>query len=575
MSDIFKLFDGSMGAGGAASISDQNASSFSDIESENDVVATLSSGTDSVDLLIDYSDFSNFVTFNSAESYVTITADSILNSYPIGGTVDDAQVFRNSLDGYQRFFLKNWPSRTGHLRINSSVSSSFIRVDDSGMQDGTARTSFVSPGTGSLSVQGWLDVPQLTGTAPVASFVFQKSHPITSDSYTVYVSSSFLVFDVRSGSIASIVSASLSSMPMFFAAVLDRSASTGSISMYVGTTGSYPILRQSVPTVFGQRIDLASGSFFIGSGSLSGIGSVPFTGSMDSISVWSTARTLTDMTGTYNRRFYAQPGLVGLWNFNDAFPSTPIQYASVVRDSSGHRLDGRVQSFHSGVLGSGSLVFDFPEPVLSLDDSDVVSYIIRAQSSGALYDRNNQSLIFNLFPESFTQTDPVSAGVFMNFALALARHFDRIKSYINQLPNLRRVNYGEFDQSPDELLEEAGRYFGWDLQAGFVTTDALRYFVGRSVLAGPQGNSSPDVRMSQIKSELWRRVLLNVVYLYKTKGTAESVEALLRSYGVNTGFVRLKEYATRTETQLQANRVVNQKSVFAVRFSSLESIRFG
>lgn len=571
MPDLFTLFDGSMGGGGSASVARQSSDSFSAVSSENDLVATLASGSDSVELLIDYSDFANFVTFNSAESYVTVTADQILNSYPRDGTADDIQVFINSIDGYQRHFLSLWPSRTGHLRIDRSVSGSYVRIDDFGVQDGTARTSFVSPGTGSMSIQGWIDTPVLTGSND-ASFVFQKVRVDNSDGCSVYVSGSSLFFTVVSGSTTATASGTLTTMPMFFAAVLDRSSTTGSVMLYTATTGTYPSLSSTTQVFLGPRFDLASGSFYIASGSLSSKSSLAFSGSVDALSVWSTARTLTDLSGTYNRRIHAQSGLLGLWDFNDAKPSTPSSYASIVRDGSGHRLDGRIQLFHSGVLGSGSLVFDSPDPILSLDDPDVVSYVVTAQVSGALYDRDNPSLIFRLFPEAFTQADQTSAEVFQNFALILARHFDRIKAYVNQLTNLRRVHYGDFDQAPDELLEDVARSFGWDLGGGFATTDALRFFIGRGVRPGPQGNDSNV--LSDVRAAFWRRVLLNLMYLYKTKGTRESVEALLRVYGVDNGFVRLKEYARKAEGTLPLNRVVAEKSVYALTFVSGSRVSF-
>ncbi len=565
MADLFTLFDGNMGAGAGAALPRQSSDSFSDISSENDLVATLASGSDSVDLLIDYSDFSNFVTFNSAESYVTVTADQILNSYPRDGSANEVQLFLDSLDGYQRYFLSLWPSRTGHLRVNTAVSSSYIRVDDFGVQDGAARTSFVSPGTGSLSIQGWIDSPALTGTN-AASFVFQKVRTGVSDGCSVFVSGSAICFSVVSGSASATATGSLTSMPMFFAAVLDRSSLTGTLRVYTGTTGSYPQLASTSSVVLGPRYDLASGSFFFGSGTLSGKLSIPFSGSMDAMSVWSSARTLMDLSGTYNRRIRAQSGLVGLWDFNDASPSTPAVYSSIVRDGSGHRLDGRIQLFHSGVLGSGSIVFDSPDPILSLDDPDVVAYVVQAQVSGALYDRDNPSQIFKLFPDQFSSGDPVSADVFKNFALILARHFDRIKSYISQLANLRRVNYTEFDQAPDEILDRVARQFGWEFGSGFSTTDALRFFIGRGVRPGPEGNDGNV--LANVKAAFWRRILLNLMYLYKTKGTRESVEALLRIHGVDNGFVRLKEYARKSEGTIPLSRVIAEKSVYALAFHS-------
>lgn len=557
-----------MGAGGAASVANQDGSSFSDISSENDLIARLASGSDSIDLLIDYSDFKNFVTFNSADSYVTITADQILSEYPAGGSVDDLQAFTDSLDGYQQYFLGLWPSRVGHLRLNPAVSSSYVSFNDFGVQDGVARSSFISPGTGSLSIQGWIDVPVMTGSNDV-SVVFNKQKVGSTDAIAVYVSGSSLFFNVISGSTTSTVSGTLGAMPQFFAAVLDRSAMTGTISLYTSTTGTYPSLQDSTIAIYGSRFDLNSGSYYIGSGSVAGKVVRPFTGSLDDITVWAAGRNLSNLSGTFNRKVYAQSTLLAAYRFNDASPRSPKAYGSIVHDSSGHRLDGRVQQYFSGSRGSGSLAFDVPDPIVTLDDPDVIYYVVQAHTTGVLYDRNNTSLVYNLFPEAFTSADPTSSDVFKNFALIMARHFDRVKLYVNQLANLRRVNYDEFDQAPDELLEEVGRYFGWSLQGSFVTTDSLRYFVGRDVYAGAAGNNTLNTRLADIKNQFWRRLLQNLPYVYKTKGTRESVEALLRSYGVDNGFVRLKEYARKTESRLPTARVESEKSVYSAQFSSL------
>lgn len=562
MPDIFSLFDGKMGAGSAASVPAQSGDSFSEVSSENDLVARLASGSDMVSLAVDYSDFANFVTFNSAESYVNVTADQILNEYPNGGTVDDLQGFIDSLDGYQQYFLNRWPSRTGHLRFNPAVSSSYVRIDDFGVQDGVARSSFVSPGTGSLSIQGWLDVPAMTGSD--VAVVFQKLKSGTSEGVSVFISGSEVLFQATSGSTTWSVSGTISEMPAFFSAVIDRGSSTGSVSLYTATTGTFPVLRDSTEIIIGSRFDLASGSFYIGSGSIAAKTVRPFTGSLDDLSIWSSVRGLSALTSSYNRKLYAQSGLLAAWRFNEASDSSPASYAAVVRDSSGHRLDGRIQQYFSGSRGSGSLAYDSPDPILSLEDPDVVDYVIEAQTSGSLYDRFNGSMIYNLFPDAFSR----DSAEFENFTLIMARFFDRIKLYIKHIPNLHRVDYSEFNNAPDGLLDDVGALFGWKLDGNFATSDALKYFVGRDVSTGPRGNVALDTRLADIKSRFWRRVLQNLMYLYKTKGTRESVEALLRTYGVDNGFVRLKEYARKSEARFPVSRVQAEKSVYALTFGS-------
>lgn len=568
MSDPISLFDGTFSAGGGGS--GLQSSAVSDVSPENDLLERLASGSDSIDLPVDYSDFSKFVTFNSAESYVTITADAILNDYPFGGTADDLQAFKDSLDGYQRYFLGLWPSRSGHLRFDPSVSSSYVAVNDFGVDSGVARSSFISPGTGSLSIQCWVDAPIITGSNSTM-VLFQKLSS-NGDGIWVYLTGSEVRFSVSSGSTNAEVSASLTMSPSFFSAVLDRGSSTGTLSLYVGSTGSYPILESSTTVVLGARFDLGSGSFYVGSGSLTRKVVVPFTGSIDDLSVWSVARDAMALTASFNRKVYAQPGLIMCWRLDDAADSTPASFASILRDSSGHRLDGRVQSYFPALRGSGSLIGTPPDPILTVDDSDVWHYIVSAQQTGSSFDDTNPSNIFELFPDSFVEG--ASGEVFQAFALTIARHFDRIKLGIDQLVNLYRVNHGDFDQAPDALLQDVGAFFGWEMTGGFIDSDSLRYFLGRGIIQGPAGNIPLDQRLYEIKSAFWRRLLLNLPYLYKTKGTAEAVRALLRVHGADNGFIRLKEYAKRNEATFAVERVTSQKSVYALKFVSGSSVSF-
>lgn len=567
MANLFKLFDGSMAAGGAASTQNQTNDALANITSESEALALELSASDSIELLVDYSDFSNFVTFNSAESYVTLTADEILSSYPYDKSALDYSNFLLSLDGFQKYFLQNWPSTSGHLRFDPSVSSSYVRFDDFGVQDGVGRTSFFSPGTGSFSVQGWVHVPNLTGSNDV-QVIIQKLKQGTTDGISVYVSASALYFQVSSGSNSVTLNSSITQNPFFFAGVLDRSQSTGSVKLITATTGTFPVIASTSSIVLSTRFDLASGSFFIGSGSVASKNVIPFTGSVESLSLWSTARSLTDLTGTFNRKIRAQSGLVALWRFNDSTINTPSDYASIVKDSSGHRLDGRIQRFFTNVIGSGTFIYDELEPVLSIYDANVTSYIVNAQVSGVLYDRNNANIIWNLFPSAFSQTDPTSADVFKNFALIIARNFDRIKLYINQLSNLRNVKYSDYDQAPDELLDQVGKFFGWNHAGSFINSTPYNFVDGRGILANTANNSKSQLSLQDIKHQLQRRFLLNLPYIYKTKGTAESIQSLIRSYGLNESFVRLKEYAKKNEVTANTAYVNAEKSVYALRFDS-------
>lgn len=575
--DLFKLFERS--GVGSTSTRLENLESISPVEPEQDEALRRASLISNIDLKVDYSDFKNFVKFNSAYEYFSITAERMLNEYPNDGTTDDVLRFKRESDGYQRFVLSQWPSQIGHLRFKPVVSSSYVKFDDIGVVNGVTRTSLMSPGTGSFSIQCWCDVEPLTGSDDV-SFIYQKSdkrltHP---PGLFLYLSGSQVFFTVASGSITTTVSASISQGTNFISAVCDRSSATGSVYMITGSFSQFPVIVQSTFLGFSGRLDLQSGSFSIGSGMLGegkpnfmlGKTDRPLSGSLDDVSCWSVPRLLPQLTSSYNRKLYAQPGLVAGWRFNESQQvATDNPRAAVITDCSGHRLDGRVQGFFQSIRGSGSLAYDAPDPIITLDDPEVTAYILEQQTSGSAYDRTSNSKILDLFPSAFSNEDDEEGNrLFKNFSYALGRQFDQIKLYIDQFSNFMRVDHGDFDQAPDALLADVGQFFGWEQGASFVDADATKYLLGLSVSSGSAANQSLSDHLFDLKTAFWKRTLLTLPYLYKTKGTRESVESLLRVYGLSKNHVRLKEYSSDHRSALIAKRINSEKSTFSLMLST-------
>lgn len=564
--DLFRLFDGV--PENRTSTESQSLDSISEIEAEQDQVVRKASLISDVDLKVDYSDFANFVTFNSAYEYFTITAERMVSQYPIDGTVDDLLRFEQQSDGYQRYVTRQWPSRTGHLRFNPAASSSYIKFDDVGSIDGVTKTSLLSPGTGSFSVQCWYDVQTLTGSNDVL-VVFQKASA-AGDGYTLYMTGSQVRFRVQSGSSTTELSAALGSGRSFVAASCDRSATSGTLFMLTASFGTFPKVACSASLPFFGRFDLGSSSFYIGSGSLASKNVRPFTGSLDDVSVWSIPRGLQQLTSSYNRKVYAQSGLLAAWRFNESanIPSeNPL--SAIVKDAAGHRLDGRIQRYFPQIRGSGSLAYDSPDPILTLDDPNVMSFVTEQQTSGTDYDSTNSSKVTDLLPAAFSNDDSAAgAKLFRDFMYVVGRQLDSIKLYIDQLSKFNRVEYGDYDQAPDVLLPDVAKFYGWDLPGSFVDADAAKYILGLAVSTGSAANDGLSSKLYEIKDKFWKRTLLNLSYLYKTKGTRESVESLMRVYGVNPYHVKLKEYGRGWKQPVSANRIYSERSSYSLWLGS-------
>jgi hypothetical protein len=533
-------------------------------ESEQDLIRERFLRVNEVDFKVDYSSFSNHVFFNSALDYFNLTGEKILNEYPFDGDRAVIERFVGSLDGYQRHVLATWPARLGHLVFNPAVSSSYVQVEDVGLDAGVTKTSLMSPGTGSLSIEAWYSSHRsLTGSD--VSFLAHKAAGDGSG-FSLFLSASNVCFRVTSGSSFTEVAcpASIGSNG-YVLATLDRSQVTGTVALYTGSIGAYPALATSSSVSFGGPVQAASASLFIGSGSLSSKTTVFYSGTLDDVRIWRTPMDAAAVTSSYNRKNYARSSLVGLWRFNETGSSPAAGVNSLVLDHSGHKLNGRIRNYYSGVRGSGSLFYERPDPILDIRMAEVEALVLQQQTSASLHDKENNSKITDLVPEHFMRMDDeVGNDVLKNFLYIIARSFDSLKVYADQASKLLRVGYGDYDQAPDAALDTVARFFGWDLGGSFVNSDAVQYMLGRDVLDGPAGNDEIEDRLHDIKVQFWRRVLVNLPYIYKTKGTAESVRALMRAYGVNEGFVRLKEFGFAARNELVAQRIRSERSSYSL-----------
>lgn len=563
---LYSLFDDKLSLPeGLVASSPQNLDSIAEKPEDQGLILRRIKQFEEVRPKVNYGDFKNFVFFNSALDYFNITGEKILNEYPFDGTVDSIEAFVDDLDGYQRYLVSVWPRSTGYLRFNPAVSASYVLIDDVGTDDGVVRTGMLSPGTGSFSLEFWCSSPKVQ-TGSFSMFVAQKVSG-SGDGYSVFFSGSALAFQIKSGSVTQVLTTSFPvESTAYFACVYDNLSYPAMMEIYSGDDDSFPTLVASSSISIGSMY-LGSQRFSIASGSISGKNTAIYSGSLDEVRVWNVPLGISDLSSSFNTKIHAQRNLMGLWRFNETGSLT--QDYRTIKDSSGHRLNGRIMNYFPQLRVSGSIVpYDIPDLILSLDSSEVQAFVTEQQSSGSLYDRDNLNIITRLMPSKFFELEEFrDTEVLKNFLYILARQFDDLKVSIDQFLYVFRSNYTQFDQTPDALLEDIGRFFGWEFTGNFLNSSATQYILGRDVLGNLETNRELDVKLFEIKNEFWRRTLINLMYLYKTKGTRESVESLLRIYGVDRNFVRLKEYGIRPDVGIDTRRISAEKSVAALTFS--------
>jgi len=568
---------------------------------------------------IDYSDFSNFVFFNSALDYFNITGDRMIAEYPYDQTYDDYLAFKSSSDAYENYMIDAWPRWSGSGYFSGST---YAIVGDTSVSRGDSSLLVMSTGTSGtfnvpLTLEYRLMFPPSSSFPPSGSAAIVLQHvPNTGSApryadpnYAVFLGSGTInfylsgsTFSGGSGSIASapIPNAAVSGVGFFMAWTLDPAS--GTLTLYKTNPGSsafpftdafnvdgygVPIVNVWTFTTGTKQYPTGSSVFLAGkhlSTQLPGYTLVAPNFQLTELRYWAMARDSADIYRTYNNRVFKDSPLRLYWRFAEPYTFPYNGSPLYVRDYSGHKLDGRVGGTSNNVNdfwisatsrpgGIGMSPQDTGEPLLSPRAQGVIDYVspITNPTSGTavLHDRNNPNLITNLVPQQYIQIeDDQNTAVMKNLLYLLGRQFDELKVSIDQTTHLLTADYTEFNTTPDALLDEVLNFWGWSTKGNFLSKEAFQWFFGLDVIdrtkedikQGVYSNERLEVELFQIKNEFWRRTLNNLAYLYKTKGTKESVDALFRVYGLDESVVKLKEYGLKPFVKIETNRINSLKS---------------
>ena len=137
----------------------------------------------------------------------------------------------------------------------------------------------------------------------------------------------------------------------------------------------------------------------------------------------------------------------------------------------------------------------------------------------------------NLLPQILFMGD--EEAIFEKLLAALGEELDEIKTFIDQMSNVKKISYDNYNRVPDKFLPVLADEYGIKL-FGLATNSNFRDYLTKST----SGSTSQEITY-----EIWNKILNNIVYLLKTKGTKEAAEAISRIYGVDHNFVKYNEYS--------------------------------
>lgn len=199
-----------------------------------------------------------------------------------------------------------------------------------------------------------------------------------------------------------------------------------------------------------------------------------------------------------------------------------------------HDITGSITPYPKRIVDSKVVLY-------TISSSIVQNWYSRSLVDAVDYDYENTNRLYWAIPEHIIMDN--GNDDFVLFADMLGQHYDTVYSYIKALTQIH-----ERDEHPqrgysNDLSYYIAKSFGWQLQNSRGLSDLWKYKLGTNQTNELlQTGSLQSISHEDQTQQVWRRIVNNLPYLLKTKGTARSIKAMMSIYGIPQTLISIKEY---------------------------------
>jgi hypothetical protein len=194
---------------------------------------------------------------------------------------------------------------------------------------------------------------------------------------------------------------------------------------------------------------------------------------------------------------------------------------------------------------------------LDIDSFSYGRYVNDLISMATDFDNNKTNLIARRFvSESIHEYDTDGGGNEtygrkINKLLKIyGREFDEIKKYIDGISFANVVTYNKLDNTSDELIKMMAKTLGFDV---LLTVGSEKFNILENIQPSyetPFSGYSRSLSAKELDIELWRRLIINAWWLFKSKGTRKVIEFFLNLFKIPECLISLNEYVYLAENKI-------------------------
>jgi hypothetical protein len=199
-------------------------------------------------------------------------------------------------------------------------------------------------------------------------------------------------------------------------------------------------------------------------------------------------------------------------------------------------FDGFEKFLYYDVSSSLAYPKDINNDTLPTTNISVISWYNNLVNISSEYDYNNKNYLPRNLPEFITEnTDNADFITFLNM---VGQHFDTLWAYINSVSNNKIVENKQIKGIANDMVYHMLKSFGWDGRKAYDSQFLWEYVFGTN----KDGSLKYSMPLKDANDEVWRRILNNLPYLLKHKGTARAMKAIMACYGVPQSMLTIMEF---------------------------------
>lgn len=152
------------------------------------------------------------------------------------------------------------------------------------------------------------------------------------------------------------------------------------------------------------------------------------------------------------------------------------------------------------------------------------------------------------------------------------REFDEVRKYIDSLATINSVNYNVGNDVPSQLLKNIAETIGWSTNISPISeTDFLESIFKTTDVPNYPGFSR-TLTPTELNYQYYRNIILNSAFLFKSKGTRKSIEALMALIGAPQALVEFNETIYLADGKINMEQFNEQFAEISGGTYSVESV---